>query len=1047
MLVLLSLVVPNAVSPLIARVPIRVFVGGTGSPGAEFFGPLASAGYSVVVSENDRDVPAAFAYVSAASLPRNTGNDEAGRTFRDASEVEKWKSFSASGKTVVVEPGAWSADRGPVVSSGMAAFLGARNSGWRAQYLADPASAAKEKNVTESVRRALARRADSLPVGVSRLTPCIALENEDGRTLFLESGIDFDGKAPLIRIGGRAAPLYARVFLNDANPELAAPGGVAELGAHNEGTVDFGLTEAGRATLASIGVGDPIPAAVLRRTPFSQTLSLNVDFSAIGADYGTGQSFGLAWYRSRFAMFHTDSGDAAYWRALVPLLLSVAKEASAAGTGPVVAAADSGISAQAQASTAQFTATFRAAGKNLWKRNTAGEWVPFIVKGVDLGPALPGKAFTEFPVDESVYYRWFAMMRGMNLNTVRVYTLLPPAFYRALRAYNLAHAGSELFLLQEIWPEENPPSGNYLDRMYTDAFFAEIDRVIGCAHGDGDISPRQGRAWGKYSDDVSHWVLAFLIGRELEPAEVSATDSLNRGYAFSGGWFSSTAGSPTEAWLASACDRAAKLEIGRYSCARPISVVSWPPLDPVSHWVEWRDPDVIASGKSPLNDFASIDISHIDVAESFVPGFFGSYHIYPNYPDFMVTTPWYSKYRDSEGSFRYGGYLREFMMGHARYPALLAEYGMSTSFGIAHLAPDGMHHGGQSESVQGNDIVRMTKAALAEGFAGTVIFEWIDEWAKKTWTTEPYMIPLARHMDWHNALDPEQYYGLVATEGVSSFSERKISLSGKTGLQVSSLGIVGDETYLRLSLDSATPWLAAPGTVCIALDVADRQRGLRSFPRDLVPSSAGIPALPSGCEFLVSVTVDADQRLTARILTEDSCNPGLRSYSLDSRAGDSFSPVNILVNRISVDSLGKTSPRQLWDRSILPVGDFSDSRNCVSLSGTSLEIRIPWGLLNVSDPSTLRVIDDPRSFASDLPVDGLRTVESEGIIAYGAFVPAGGDSTFGNGTLPRISQAFPLADGGYGNEWRYDRAHWDVPRWTQREKRSIPVLRDFFGTY
>ena len=49
-----------------------------------------------------------------------------------------------------------------------------------------------------------------------------------------------------------------------------------------------------------------------------------------------------------------------------------------------------------------------------------------------------------------------------------------------------------------------------------------------------------------------------------------------------------------------------------------------------------------------------------------------------------------------------------------------------------------------------------------------IIFEWMDEWAKKTWTTEPYMIPYDRHILWHNTIDPEQNYGILALESAEA---------------------------------------------------------------------------------------------------------------------------------------------------------------------------------------------------------------------------------------------------------------------------------------
>lgn len=41
-----------------------------------------------------------------------------------------------------------------------------------------------------------------------------------------------------------------------------------------------------------------------------------------------------------------------------------------------------------------------------------------------------------------------------------------------------------------------------------------------------------------------------------------------------------------------------------------------------------------------------------------------------------------------------GGYLQEFIAGHQKYPAIVAEFGLATGSGNAHENPDGYHHGG-----------------------------------------------------------------------------------------------------------------------------------------------------------------------------------------------------------------------------------------------------------------------------------------------------------------------------------------------------------------
>ncbi len=89
------------------------------------------------------------------------------------------------------------------------------------------------------------------------------------------------------------------------------------------------------------------------------------------------------------------------------------------------------------------------------------KWENFFVKGINIGAALPGKWFTEFPRDEKIYFDWLEKIGQINANCIRVYTLLTPEFYSALERYNINNSQNPLFLLQEIWPEEHPDDENY----------------------------------------------------------------------------------------------------------------------------------------------------------------------------------------------------------------------------------------------------------------------------------------------------------------------------------------------------------------------------------------------------------------------------------------------------------------------------------------------------------------------------------------------------------------------------------------------------------
>jgi hypothetical protein len=74
-------------------------------------------------------------------------------------------------------------------------------------------------------------------------------------------------------------------------------------------------------------------------------------------------------------------------------------------------------------------------------------WETFLMKGVNMGVALPGKFPAEFAMSFDQYMQWFQQIGLMNANIIRVYTILPPEFYEAFAQYNLHNQDQPLYLL------------------------------------------------------------------------------------------------------------------------------------------------------------------------------------------------------------------------------------------------------------------------------------------------------------------------------------------------------------------------------------------------------------------------------------------------------------------------------------------------------------------------------------------------------------------------------------------------------------------------
>ena len=82
-----------------------------------------------------------------------------------------------------------------------------------------------------------------------------------------------------------------------------------------------------------------------------------------------------------------------------------------------------------------------------------GEWKQLFMRGVNIGATEPGLFPGDLTISYETYYRWFGYISDMNCNCIRIYTLMPPQFYQALKDFN-NKASNKLYLYQGIWVNE-----------------------------------------------------------------------------------------------------------------------------------------------------------------------------------------------------------------------------------------------------------------------------------------------------------------------------------------------------------------------------------------------------------------------------------------------------------------------------------------------------------------------------------------------------------------------------------------------------------------
>lgn len=914
-------------------------------------------------------------------------------------EIDSLKGNLTNGNTIIGEFNISSAPTNLENRIELGKIFGVHWKGWKGRYF-------KELNKNGEVNEWIIKNYEEQYKETWNFTGGgFVIVSDEGKILILENGKQTNSKGLSISYNdsykkefnvSKDIPYYYWFEITKADPDV-----------QNIASYKMDLTEEGKKLFEENGLSSTFPAVMRYKNSKYTSYYFAGDFADLNNVSNFWSYKGLAAIKRIFSESVKGDEEYFYWNCYVPMMEKIMDD--------IKENKKSFERLNSNGNYLKLSTRTKEKGFEVYKNN---QWQGIFTKGVNIGAAEPGKWFTEFPEDKETYLHWFEMIGNMNANTIRVYTLLPPEFYSALKYYNETHEDKKLYLLQEIWPEENPKEGNYLDKAYEEEYIKEIELDIDAVHGNANIPKRSGRAYGFYTADVSDYILGYLVGRELEPEEVLNTNKLNGGYSYKGEYLSSEEmASPSEGWLAMNCDYALKYENEKYNSQHPIAIVSWPTLDPVEHDSEWN-----VSGDKSLeyNDKVSVNINNIRREEKNQAGFFGAYHIYPNYPDFMNNEPKYDNYSDEEGRFRYGAYLKEFIEGHKKYPALVAEFGLATGMGNAHTSPDGYNHGGMTEKQQGDSIVRMMKAIKNEGYAGGMIFEWMDEWAKKTWITEPYMIPYDRHALWHNVVDPEQNYGILAMESKKSEkSEYTIEGNG----EIEKLEMSKDEAFMYLDLTLKDDFEFEGKKLLIGLDTYDRSKGEFKYSQDIVVNSQ------SGMEFLIELS----NKDSGKLLVQSGYNIYNGKYSSSSSNSGAFEEVQPIINKSRITKDGVSTPEFRADGSKLNYGLFEDnSYNSWYVEGNKIHIRIPWLRLNFSDPSTMRVINDEGKI--DNPVkDQLKTTISDGIVPSAILV-----NTSNNNVLDGINIA------AEGSSAPYKWESWNEPNYTERLKGSYDIIRKYF---
>lgn len=677
---------------------------------------------------------------------------------------------------------------------------------------------------------------------------------------------------------------------------------------------------------------------------------------------------------------------------------------------------------------ANLSYRFKAEG-NYFNVYRNGSWNEIFMTGVNIGASEPALFPGDLTISYETYLRWFRYISEMNCSCIRVYTTMRPQFYLALSDFN-STAENPLYLFQGIWVNEDDIER--LGDVYAENekilndFTQDALTIVDVIHGSAVIPESPGKASGTYRTDVSRWLAGWIIGIEWDPNLVINTDEQHPDMReYDGQYLYTQSASPFEAFLCRAGDALIEHETEQYQFQAPLAFTNWITTDPLSHPNEPHFDE----------DKATVNTENIKF-RNFGPGMFASYHIYPYYPDSLNYQEDYLLNINENGEVdTYTAYLKDLRLVHT-LPILVAEFGIPTSRGMGHESVMGYNQGHVDENAQGAMLSDMIDSIFDTGYAGGLMFTWQDEWFKRTWNNVMFDIADRRPF-WSNIQTTEQCFGILAFDPGENYTvcypDGDLSDWDNTDATAvtdqGELYVRSDERYVYLMV-KAEGYDFNNDTLYIPINTIAGQGNTSYKDGDLT--------FDDGADFLIKLHGADDSHIyvdryydafnyhyvESRILTDF---PLLKDADVkDSGVFDEM--LMCYGYHLTVGGTGAEVPDKAYETGKLQYGNANpEAEDYASLSDFcygdgGVELRIPWQLLNVMDPSSKQQIGDFREEQVFVPQD------------FDAF-------DLGFGYVKGSEEKEISLSGSY----TYD--EWTLPTWHERLKPAYYELQQYLQKY
>lgn len=597
--------------------------------------------------------------------------------------------------------------------------------------------------------------------------------------------------------------------------------------------------------------------------------------------------------------------------------------------------------------------------------NKGNGFEKFEIKGVDLGAGIPGNFATDYAISKETYKKWFKQIQEMGANTIRIYTILQDDFYEAVYEYNKDN-DNPIYIIHGLWVNDyvQLSSIDAYDDEFLGNMLKDSKTLVDVIHGNKKISFNKQYGNGSYTKDISKWVIGYILGVEWEDVTVAYTDNLKtdrKGYK--GEYMYTTdEATPFESMLAQVGDKLIKYETERYKTQKLVAFSNWPTTDPFEY---------SAYVKKYFSKIAKVDVEHIKTTDNVISGQFASYHVYPYYPDYLKYEDDVEKYKQVDGTINtYLEYLKKINEYHS-IPVVITEFGVPTSRGMTQRDQyTNRNQGGMSEQQQGEAIIKSYNDIKEAGCAGSVIFTWQDEWFKRTWNTM-YAVDLTKTAYWSDYQTNEQYFGLLSFD---TGKEKSVSYVDGNIEEWKDEDIVSRNNDMTISTKYDEKFI-----YFMVNKKAYEENQKIYIPIDVTPKSGSNYCENYNLKFqdAADFVIVIDGKENSRVLVQKRYEVLRAMYlnetdkedpyaNIPSKDTPEFRPIKLMLKmerktgtENDEEALPETyeTGKLLYGNANPDASDFNSLADFY-INGDYIEIKLPWQLLNFSNPSEMMIHDD-----------------------------------------------------------------------------------------